>query len=92
MTVALRVAYRPVERDLADGSTHYGDERTIDLVDFEEVGGGEYSGRHIVGEATDGRDVVVFLGSGRVRARGKDFDGTFEQFLGYADELRGVSV
>lgn len=86
----LRVVYRPVSRDLANRSTHFGDEECIDLVEFEEVRDTQF-GRHVVGTAADGRDIVVWLGSGRVRARDGD-EGTFDQNLGKVDRLKGLTA
>jgi hypothetical protein len=88
---ALRVVYRPVESDLPNGSLHYDDPEEVDLVEWDDHDAGEYAGRRVKGQTDDGMDVVVFLGSGRVRGRTDD-DGTFDRFLGYADELRGVSA
>lgn len=88
---ALRVVYEPMTRDLPNGSTHYGDEQTVDLVDWEEHEAGEYAGRRVRGRTADGVDVVIHLGSKRVRMRDRD-EGAFRQFAGYCREMRGVTA
>lgn len=88
---ALRVVYRPATSDLPNGSLEFDEPESVNLVDWDELEAGEYAGRRVRGRTADGVDVVVFLGSGRVRTREGD-SGTFATFAGYVDELRGVTV
>jgi hypothetical protein len=83
---AVELTYRPTTQDLADGSLQFHDLVTIRLEDVEQHAGGEDAGAHLVGETPDGRDIVVFAGSDRVRAREAD-EGVFNQFLGYAERV-----
>jgi len=87
MTTA-ELTYRPTTQDLADQSMQFHDPVTVTLENVEQHAGGEYAGAHLIGETADGRDIVVFAGSDRVRAREAD-EGVFDQFLGYAE---GVEV
>lgn len=80
--------YRPVTSDLADQSMSFGDVKSVELKNIEHTPSGEYSGEHIRATALDGRDIVVFLSSGRVRARDGD-SGSFNQFLGYVEKSIG---
>jgi hypothetical protein len=83
---SVELTYRPTTQDLADGSMQFHDPVTVTLEDVAKHEGGEYAGAHLVGETPDGRDVVVFAGSDRVRAREADED-VFDQFLGYAERV-----
>ena len=87
----LRVVYRPTTHDIVDQRLEVHDAETVDLVEWEEVPAGEYCGRHVRGRTADGLDVVVHLGSGRVRTREGD-SGAYRTFAGYVDKLQGVAV
>jgi len=88
---ALRVVYRPTTQDLADQRLEFHDAEQLELVEWDAVEAGEYCGRHVRGTTGDGLNVVVHLGSGRVRTREAD-EGVFRTFAGYVDELQGVAV
>jgi hypothetical protein len=85
----LRVTYQRVESDLPNGSMHFDEPETLDLVKFDAVEPRENHGVRLEGVDSDGRDVVVFAG-GRVNIRGPDETGSYS-FLGYARKLTGVA-
>ena len=84
-SATVRDTYRQVTQDLADQSMSFGDPETLTLSDLEHVEAGEHTGEHVRGVADDGRDVVVFTGTGRVRARESD-EGAFDQYLGKVED------
>lgn len=84
-SATVRVTYRPVAQDLADQSMSFGDPETLTLSYLEHVEAGEHTGEHVRGVADDGRGVVVFTGTGRVRARESD-EGAFDQYLGKVED------
>lgn len=85
----IRITYQRMRRDLPNGSTHFDEPETLELVEFERREPGEYNGVRLEGVDTEGRDVVVFAG-GRMTVRDADEEGSFD-YLGEARTLKGVA-
>jgi hypothetical protein len=79
----VRVVYREVDQDLADGSMSFGPEETVD-VDVSEV-----TDSLICGTTPDGRDIVVHRGHRKeIRTRPSHRDsGAFRRLLGYRQRV-----
>jgi hypothetical protein len=86
----LRVTYQRMHRDLPNGSTHFDEPETLDLVEFERREPGEYNGVRLEGVDSEGRNVVVFAG-GRMTVREADATGSYS-YLGHARTVKGVTA
>lgn len=86
----LRVVYRPVTDDLADGSKQLGEKQSVELVDWDdETHDGDIV--RVRGTTDDGREVIAPLPEAHqatVRTR-DDSDSPFGS-LGWVQHIEGV--